>query len=78
MKLFAITLVLLLLCVAAAGIRIWLKGCFTETEIGRNKNMRKLGINCVRDEEMKLHSKNTGNSGCGTCALLSKCDRARN
>ncbi|MDR3245605.1 MAG: hypothetical protein LBT50_04160, partial [Prevotellaceae bacterium] len=71
MKLFIITLILLGLCFAGLGIRIWIKGEFTENEIGRNKNMKKLGINCVKDDEMKQFNDNESCNVCCSCAFFS-------
>lgn len=79
MELFVITAVLLTLCVAGLGIRIWIKGEFAETEIGHNKNMKKLGIYCAKDEELRLHNKitDTGTcSTCGSCSLIEKCKKS--
>ncbi|MDR2383503.1 MAG: hypothetical protein LBD76_06435 [Prevotellaceae bacterium] len=66
MELFILTLILIALCFAALGIRIWIKGEFTENEIGRNKNMRKLGLKCVKHEEIEQF--NDDNDKCNTCA----------
>jgi hypothetical protein len=57
---------LIALCFAALGIRIWIKGEFAENEIGRNKNMRKLGLKCAKNEELELFNNN--NNKCNTCA----------
>ena len=41
------------------GVNIFFRkdGKFPETEVGTNKNMRKLGIKCVRCEEIGKHRK---------------------
>jgi hypothetical protein len=76
MQLFILTVILLALCFAGLGIRVWIKGEFTDNEIGRNKNMRKLGIKCVKDEEMEQHNSINGNSNvCTTCSLFGSCDK---
>jgi uncharacterized ion transporter superfamily protein YfcC len=51
---------IILICFAAMSISIWIKkkGKFPETEISRNKNMKKLGIKCIRQEEMEQQNKN--------------------
>ena len=51
-SLLLITAILLALCMAGLGIRMLLikGGRFPETHIGRNKNMKKLGITCAKDE----------------------------
>ncbi|MGL5683408.1 MAG: hypothetical protein ACRDDZ_10230 [Marinifilaceae bacterium] len=47
---FFIVLVILLLCMAGLGIAMLIKkgGKFPETHIGRNKNMKDLGITCAQ------------------------------
>ena len=44
----------LALCMAGLGINILLRkgGKFPETEVGSNKNMRKLGITCAKQDEL--------------------------
>ncbi|MDR1169206.1 MAG: hypothetical protein LBK97_00025 [Prevotellaceae bacterium] len=74
MKLFIITVILLALCIAGLGIRIWIKGEFTENEIERNKNMKRLGIKCVKNEERK-QSDSENSDACAACSFLSSCDR---
>jgi hypothetical protein len=78
MQLFVLTLVLLALCFAALGIRIWIKGEFTETEIGHNKHMNKLGIKCVKSEELKQHQNNSNTDThdvCSACSCFAICDK---
>jgi hypothetical protein len=43
------------------SVSIWIKknGKFPETEISRNKNMKKLGIKCIRQEELETLNKNS-------------------
>jgi hypothetical protein len=75
MQLFILTIILLALCFAGLGIRVWIKGEFTDNEIERNKNMRKLGIKCVKDEEMEQHNINENSNVCTTCSLFGSCDK---
>jgi hypothetical protein len=57
------------------GIRMLIQknGKFPETEVGHNKEMRKLGIICAKAEEIKcrrdIDRNVTGNSGCASCGL---------
>jgi len=77
MELFIITAILILLCVAGLGIRIWIKGEFPETEVGHNKNMKNLGLMCAKDEELKLHGESGEACGtCGSCSLVTDCEKA--
>jgi hypothetical protein len=70
---------MLALCIAGFGIRIWIKGEFTENEIGRNKNMKKLGINCVKNEEIEKIGNFNGQKpdNCAACSFLSSCDQKK-
>ena len=50
-------------------------GHFPETEISNNKEMRKLGIRCAKEEEMRLWCSKYGKSrptcsdlGCSSCS----------
>lgn len=74
MKLFIFTAIVLALCIAGLGIRIWIKGEFTEYETGNNKNMKKLGINCVKNEEIEQHN-NNNNNVCFACSFSDSCNK---
>jgi len=54
------------------GIRMLIQknGKFPETEVGRNKEMRKLGIQCAKAEEIKCRYDVEKNSACDSCGLL--------
>ncbi|MDR2423624.1 MAG: hypothetical protein LBD59_02730 [Prevotellaceae bacterium] len=74
MEIFILTSICLACCFVVIGIRIWIKGEFAETEIGRNKNMQKLGISCAKDDETVLHGNGAqSDAACKGCALLTKC-----
>jgi hypothetical protein len=78
MKLFIFTAIVLALCIAGLGIRIWIKGEFTEYETGNNKNMKKLGINCVKNEEIEQHNNNNNNNNnnvCFVCSFSDSCNK---
>ncbi|MDR2026980.1 MAG: hypothetical protein LBQ01_05385 [Prevotellaceae bacterium] len=75
MQIFIFTVILLALCVAGIGVRIWIKGEFTEHDTGRNKNMKKLGINCVKNEEMEQHNSRQSNSVCSACSFSGSCSK---
>ena len=75
MKIFIATLILVAFCFVGLGFNIIFRknGKFPETEISSNKNMKKLGIKCAKEEEMKLWGdKKRGAScedlGCASCA----------
>lgn len=78
-QLILICAAILTLCVAGMAITIIVKkdGKFPETEIGRNENMRKLGIRCMQDEERMLWHQARGMSpdeaGCSVCSCVSDC-----
>ncbi|MDR1054571.1 MAG: hypothetical protein LBL90_01815 [Prevotellaceae bacterium] len=60
------------ICFLAIGVRIWIKGKFADTEVGHNPDMHKLGLCCVKEEEMRLWKKKNINSqsspDCGYCS----------
>ena len=69
--------VLVGLCVMGLCFNIMFRknGRFPETEISRNKEMRKRGIICAKEEELRLwgrkHGKNhptCSDIGCGDCS----------
>jgi len=68
LKLIGIVVVLLTVGLAGMAIKIIFHKShkFPETSAGHNKDMRKLGIKCAKQEEMKCWSKK-GQSGCTTC-----------
>jgi hypothetical protein len=41
------------------------EGRFPQTSIGKNKQMRELGITCVKHDELKCHKNGGGIGGCG-------------
>ena len=69
--------VLVGLCVIGLCFNIIFRknGRFPETEISRNKEMRKRGIICAKEEELRLWGRKHGKShptcsdiGCGDCS----------
>ena len=56
MKIFIATLILVTFCFIGLGFNIVFRknGKFPETEISNNKNMKKLGIKCAKEDEMKM------------------------
>ena len=56
MEIFVAALILVGLCVIGLGFNIIFRknGKFPETEIENNKEMRKRGIRCAREEEMRI------------------------
>jgi hypothetical protein len=69
-----VSVVVVGLCVAGLAFNILVRknGKFPETEVGRNKHMRKLGITCVKQEEMNrwknAAQENTAAGDCGDCS----------
>ena len=83
MEIFLAALVLVALCVFGLCFNIIFRkdGKFPETEIENNKEMRKRGIKCAKEEEMKLWGKKDENGnpvscdegGCGACGSRETC-----
>lgn len=69
----AVAVVVLLVVIAGMSISIWIKkdGKFPETEISRNKAMKKLGLKCAKQEEIEMLNKERRkkkyNFDCGDC-----------
>ena len=80
MELFLAVLALIAFCVFGLCFNIIFRkdGKFPETEIENNKEMRKRGIKCAKEEEITLWGKKDkdGNpvacdeGGCGSCSNL--------
>ncbi|MGM9736433.1 MAG: hypothetical protein ACI3ZL_08490 [Candidatus Cryptobacteroides sp.] len=74
MEIFFAAIILVALCVFGMCFNIIFRkdGKFPETEIERNTQMRKRGIKCAKEEEMKIWGRkkkapDCAGSGCGDC-----------
>ena len=76
MEIFIAALVLVGLCVFGLCFNIIFRenGKFPETEIENNREMRKRGIKCAKEEEIKIWGKKgpdgkptCSEGGCGSC-----------
>ena len=78
MKIFLATLILVAFCFVGLGFNIIFRknGKFPETEISNNKNMKKLGIKCAKEEEMRMWGDKKRGAGCGDlgCSACAGCD----
>ena len=83
MAVFLVTLVLIALCVFGMCFNIIFRkdGAFPEYEVGSNKEMRRLGIRCMKEEmealdrkEPSVHAACTGSRdpSCEGCSLYQK------
>jgi hypothetical protein len=52
----------------AFNIIFRIRGRFPSYRVGHNKNMKKLGITCVKHEELKCYGKK-GTDSCETCGF---------
>ena len=83
MEIFIAALLLVALCVFGLCFNIIFRkdGKFPETEIENNVEMRKRGIKCAKEEEIKLWGKKDENGnpvacddgGCGSCSSSHIC-----
>ena len=75
---YLVTLAIVALCVIGLCFNIIFRkdGEFPDTEISSNKEMRKLGIRCAKEEEMRLWGKKSGANGHPTCSDSSCSDCA--
>lgn len=62
---------LILLCIAMLGMALNIlvkkKGRFPAYQVGHNRDMRKMGITCVKHDEIRCHNKNTKEIDCAGC-----------
>lgn len=80
MKVFLAAVLFVGLCVLGLGFNIFFRkdGHFPETDISKNKDMKRLGITCAKEEEIRLHgSKPSACTGkytdaCAGCAFYEK------
>jgi len=81
MKVFLLALILLALSVAGMAVTIITKknGKFPDGEISHNKELRKRGIVCAKEEELKMWKKrgdakpkDCPDGGCDGCAFGNK------
>mgnify|MGYP003315381090 CR=1 FL=1 len=82
MKVFIAALVLVALCLVGLCFNIIFRknGHFPDTEIENNEQMKKLGIRCAKEEELRLwgrkHGKDNptcsdlGCTSCGGCHII--------
>lgn len=58
-QVFVLSIILLGIALAGLALNILLKknGRFPAYQVGHNKDMKKLGIACVKHEEIKCHKK---------------------
>ena len=83
MKVFLAALLLVALCVVGLCFNIIFRkdGKFPETEIENNIEMRKRGIKCAKEDEIKLWGKKNPDGtpvscdegGCASCGSRSDC-----
>ena len=80
MRVFVAALLFVGLCVLGLGVNIFFRkgGHFPETDISKNKDMKRLGITCPREDELKLHGKKPSackgqySDACAGCAFYNK------
>ena len=68
-KLFLITGVIVAVSFIAMGVSVFFRknGKFPTFEIGKNKEMRKLGITCLKNDELKCHNRLKKGEPCNYC-----------
>jgi len=61
----------LLLGIALLGLMLKIlvkkKGKFPEYRVGHNRDMHRMGIGCVKHEEIRCHNKRLKENGCAGC-----------
>jgi hypothetical protein len=71
MYLTILIITILLLGIALLGMMLNIlvkkKGKFPEYRVGHNRNMHKIGITCVKHEEIRCHNERMKGNGCAGC-----------
>jgi len=68
LQVFFFVLVLLAIAFVGLGIGILVKGKFPETHIGKNAEMKKLGIKCAKNDSNLCRGRSkSNNNDCHTC-----------
>ncbi len=67
--LLLVVVTLMALVVVLMGVKIFFHKShkFPETSAGHNREMRKRGLTCARQDEIKCWSKKNAKGSCGTC-----------
>ena len=73
-QLFLVVLAIVAICFLGLGFNIFFRkdGKFPETEIEHNMEMRKRGIRCAKEDEMRIWGRkgkapDCGDASCGEC-----------
>lgn len=74
-ELFFLVVGLMVIAVTAMGFNIFFRKNkkFPETSVGKNKDMRKLGLSCAKHEEIRCRreiDKLSGTAGCAGCGEI--------
>ena len=77
MRIFLVTVAIILFCILALGSNVFFRkdGEFPKYDVGSNEEMKKLGIRCFKDEDAALHGEpceGDGRDACKDCNLLKK------
>lgn len=67
-KVFVLTAVIVVLCVAGLSFNILRGKEFPQTEVSGNREMKRLGIRCAKEEEMRLRRKAEGRKAVRECS----------
>ena len=75
MEIFIAAVILVGLCVIGMCFNIIFRknGKFPDTEISTNVEMRKRGIVCAKEEEMRLWGRKKGTMSCSDCGDCTSC-----
>jgi hypothetical protein len=70
LKVIVLSSILLALALAGLALNIIFRknGHFPKYRVGHNKNMKKLGITCIKHEELKCYNKILKEKGCESCS----------
>lgn len=71
LNILILSLVLISIAMLGMAISILVKknGKFPAYQVGHNKDMARLGIRCVKHEEIRCYNKKMKEKGCATCDI---------
>lgn len=69
LNILILSIVLLSLAMLGMGLNILIKkrGRFPAYRVGHNRDMKKLGISCVKHDEIRCHNKHLKEKACAGC-----------
>lgn len=68
MRTLLAAILILSIAIALMCVGIIVKGRFSETEVSKNENMRRMGIKCMHEQEKEMIEAERNKKGNGSCS----------